>query len=108
MGVRVSGKGFFSHVTIGSAGWSNEETAAAVAFTLNVRVQVFSSPYNTNQTRRVNRFFLCCRGDGADECNTQHCTTAALVSVGSSYNNYLIKYNIVSLTQPKNAKNNKI
>lgn len=80
-----------------------------MAFTPNVHVQVFSSPYNTNQTRRVNRFFLCCRGDGADECNTQHwCTTAALVSVGSSYNNYLIKYNIVSLTQPKNAKNNKI
>jgi len=107
MGVRVSGKGFFSHVTIGSAGWSGKETAAA-DFTPNVRVQVFSSPYNTSQTRRVNRFFLCCRGDGVNECNTQHCTTAALVSVGSSYNNDLIKYNIVSLTQPKNAKNNKI
>lgn len=29
MGVRVSGKGFFSRVTVGPAGWSGEETAAA-------------------------------------------------------------------------------
>lgn len=100
LGVHVSRKGFFSHVTVGPAGWSGEETAVAAAFTPNVRVQVFSSPFNTNRTRRVNRFFLCCRGDGADERNTQHCTTAALVSVSSAYND-LIKYNI-SLTQHKN------
>lgn len=45
--VCVSGKGFFSHVTVGLAGWSGEEMTAAAAFTPNVRVQVFSSPYNT-------------------------------------------------------------
>jgi len=74
----VSGKGFFSHVTVGLTGWSGEEmTVEAVAFTPNVRVQVFSSPYYT--VSEGESFFLCCRGDGADERNTQHYTTVALV-----------------------------
>lgn len=43
--VRVSGKGFFSHVTVGLTGWPGEEmTVEAADFTPNVRVQVFSSP----------------------------------------------------------------
>lgn len=53
------------------------------AFHPKMCVQVFAVPL-MNRTRRVNRFLLCCRGDGADGRNTRCTAAPAVVTAGCS------------------------